>query len=36
VIQSRAGLLTINAQYSAATLKKIDINDEWRLIGDLR
>jgi len=34
MIQSRGGLLKINAQYSAATLKKID-TDEWRLIGDL-
>jgi len=34
VLQSRDALVTINAQYSAATLKKID-TDEWRLIGDL-
>jgi len=34
VLQSRDGLVEINAQYSAATLKKID-TDEWRLIGDL-
>lgn len=34
VLESRAGLVTINAQYSAVTLKKI-ATDEWRLIGDL-
>lgn len=34
VLQSRDALVTINARYSAAALKKIDI-DEWRLIGDL-
>ncbi len=34
VLQSRDALVMINAQYSAATLKKID-TDEWRLIGDL-
>ena len=34
VLQSRAGLVDINAQYSAATLKKNNIY-EWRLIGDL-
>jgi len=34
VLQSRDSLLSINARYSAATLKKID-TDEWRLIGDL-
>lgn len=34
VLESRDGLVEINAQYSAATLKKID-TDEWRLIGDL-
>jgi hypothetical protein len=33
-LESRAGLVTINAQYSAVTLKKIGL-DEWRLIGDL-
>lgn len=33
-IESRDGLLSLNAQYSAATLKKI-APDEWRLIGDL-
>jgi len=34
VLQSRDALVSINAQYSTATLKKID-TDEWRLIGDL-
>jgi len=34
VVQSRGSLLSINAQFSAATLKKID-TDEWRLFGDL-
>lgn len=34
VLQSRDALFSINAQYSAVTLKKIDTN-EWRLIGDL-
>jgi len=34
VLQSRDGLLRINAQYSVVTLKKID-TDEWRLFGDL-
>jgi len=34
VLQSRDALVTINAQYSAVTLKKID-TDEWRLFGDL-
>jgi len=34
VLQSRDGLLFLRAQFSAATLKKID-TDEWRLIGDL-
>ncbi len=34
VLQSRSGLVTINDQYSAASLKKID-TDEWRLFGDL-
>jgi len=34
VVQSRDSLLSINAQFSAATLKKID-TDEWRLFGDL-
>lgn len=34
VLESRDALVTINAQYSAATLKKID-TDEWRLFGDL-
>ncbi len=33
-LRSRAGLVRLNAQYSAATLKKIGLND-WRLIGDL-
>lgn len=34
ILQSRDTLVTINAQFSSATLKKID-TDEWRLIGDL-
>jgi len=34
MLESRANLLSINAQYSAATIKKID-TDEWKLIGDL-
>jgi len=34
VVQSRDSLLSLRAQFSAATLKKID-TDEWRLIGDL-
>lgn len=34
VLQSRDALVTLNAQYSAGSLKKID-TDEWRLIGDL-
>jgi len=34
IIQSRDGLVTVNARYSAVTLKKIDLV-EWRLIGDL-
>ena len=34
VLQSRLGLVNINARYSAAALKKID-TDEWRLFGDL-
>jgi len=34
VLQSRDGLVTINAQYSVVALKKID-TDEWRLTGDL-
>jgi len=34
VLQSRSGLVDINARYSAAALKKID-TDEWRLFGDL-
>lgn len=33
-LQSRDGLLSVNAQYSAVTLKKVGI-DDWRLIGDL-
>jgi len=33
-LESRDDLASINAQYSAVTLKKID-TDEWRLIGDL-
>ena len=39
VLQSSAGLVAINDQYSAVTLKKINTSvpslDEWRLIGDL-
>jgi len=34
VLQSRDGLVDINAQYSAVTLKKVG-TDEWRLFGDL-
>ena len=34
VLQSRDALVTINAQHSAATLKKIG-TDSWLLIGDL-
>lgn len=34
VLQARDALVTINAQYSAVTLKKIGTN-EWRLVGDL-
>ncbi len=34
VMESRDNLVTINAQYSAAALKKVSI-DGWRLIGDL-
>ena len=34
VFNSRDSLVTINAQHSAVTLKKIGI-DEWVLIGDL-
>lgn len=34
VLQSRSGLVMINARYSAVALKKID-TDEWRLFGDL-
>jgi len=34
VLNSRDGLFGINAQYSAATLKKAGI-DEWDLVGDL-
>lgn len=34
IVQSRDGLVKINTQYSAVSLKKID-TDEWRLIGDL-
>jgi len=34
VLQSRDALVTINARYSAATLKKIAV-DEWLLFGDL-
>ncbi len=34
VLESRDDLVDINAQYSAASLKKI-ATDEWRLIGDL-
>ena len=33
-LQSRDGLVTLNARYSAGTIKKIAIN-EWRLMGDL-
>lgn len=33
-VESRAGLLTINARYSAVSLKYIE-TDVWRLIGDL-
>lgn len=33
-IRSKNGLLMVNAQYSAATLKKIG-TDEWLLFGDL-
>ncbi len=33
-IESRDGLVSLNAQFSAATLKKIG-PDEWRLVGDL-
>lgn len=34
VLHSRSGLMMINSQYGAATLKKIG-PDEWRLIGEL-
>jgi len=34
VLDSRDGLVTLNAQYSAGTLKKTG-TDEWGLIGDL-
>ncbi len=34
VLESRSGLVAINAQFSAVALKKID-TDEWRLFGDL-
>lgn len=34
VLESRDALVTINAQYSAVTLKKTDTN-EWVLVGDL-
>jgi len=34
VVQSRDNLFSINAQYSAVSLKKIGI-DEWELVGDL-
>jgi len=34
VIQSRDNLLFLNSQFSAATLKKVGI-DEWELVGDL-
>lgn len=34
MLQSRDNLLSINAQYSVVTLKKIAAN-EWRLVGDL-
>lgn len=34
ILNSRDALVSLNAQYSAGTLKKTD-TDEWSLIGDL-